>query len=336
MITLHPGRTAFSLRERPRWMRPRWACPNHPVYRLERRRRSSSRALRALQYGCLPAILAVAGLAATVILVAFAPRQVTWDVENGIMSILGAFLLILVVIQVLAGAAGNILVVAQTSPLISGEIELQSWGLLRSTTLSLREIVLAKYAATLAHLRSSLAGLMALRLASTVTGLLFVAYLLFRDTYYYDRQAWLHVVENHLWIAPVLAGLVLVLWYLSQPVVQFLLNGVLGVFASSLARSRGRAVATALGVRLAAWVGSIVLNGGMIYGLGWLIIENWADPQSAPIRAFHSLPRPSDEQIAFVISLTAAAYVLTVLAFQSGLIVMGLTLAQRLARRQRA
>ncbi len=314
-------------------LRPGWARPEHPVYRLEQRRRVASGALRALQHGCLPSLLAAAGLAAVAAIVLAAPQQIMWSLESSMSGTLSTVLVLMVLIQLVGGAASNILMVAQASPLISGEVELQSWGLLRSTTLTVREIVLAKYAATLAHLGSALIGLTALRLASATTALLWLAYTLLRGTFYFDRAGWLRMIERRLWVGPVIAGVICLAWYVTQPAVQHLLNGALGMLASSFAPSRARAVAAALAARLAGWAGSIVVNGGLIFGLGFLILANWAEPQYAPIRAFRTLPPPSDLEVSLVVSGTVAVYVLTVFAAQVGLTLLALRLAQRRARR---
>lgn len=319
-------------RSRQRRLRPAWAQPDHPIYRLESRRRAASPALRGLQSGCLPLILAAAGLAAggvAALSLANRPFQgVISVVQNALLGLSIAFILL----QALAGGAANILTVAQTTPLISGEIELQSWSLLRATTLSLREIVLAKYAAALSQLRSSLAGLIILRIASTVTGLLFLAYSL-RSTLYRDPRALETALQRGTWVMPVVAGLLFLIWYVLQPVVQFFLNGALGLLASSRARSRGRAVVMGLAGRLGTWVAGVVLHVALIYGLIYLLVLNWAQPASAPLRAFRTLAEPSPQQVALVLGSVAALYVLLVAAFQVGVTVGALWLALRGAER---
>lgn len=311
---------------------PPWARTDHPVYWLETRRAQRSRGLRGLQLGCLPAMLAMGALAVTIVLaVVFAP-QVYSDMETAISGALGILMAVLVLIQIGAGAAASILLVAQVAPAISGEVELRSWGLLRSTTLPLREIMLAKLAAVFTQMRGALIGLLALRAASTVTGWLLIGYLL-RESFYYDPTGGEEFFSSGQWIMPGLALLLFTIWYLTQPAVQFALNGAIALLASASARSRARAIAGALAARLAGWVLSVLLNGGLIYGLGYLIIANWASPYSAPLRAFRDRPMPSDETIAFVLGGTAALYVLSVLVAQLGLTAGALALAQRIARR---
>lgn len=277
-------------------------------------------------------MLAMGALAVTIVLaVVFAP-QVYNDMETAVTSTLGVLMAVLVLIQIGVGAAANILLVAQVAPAISGEVELQSWGLLRSTTLPLREIMLAKLVAIFTQMRGALAGLLALRVASTGTGLLLVAYLL-RESFYYDPTGREEFFGSGQWVMPGLALALFTIWYLAQPAVQFGLNGAVALLASASARSRARAIAAALAARMAGWVLSALVNGGLIYGLGYLLIANWASPYSAPLRAFRDRPTPSEEMIAFVLGSTAALYVLGVLAAQLGLTVGALALAQRIARR---
>ncbi|HPV08971.1 MAG TPA: hypothetical protein PLD57_18040, partial [Aggregatilineales bacterium] len=73
-------------------LRPGWARSEHPVYRLESGRRVANPALRVLQKGFLPLILATAGLVALTIAVLFGPRQLLWNPEGAVTNTLGALL----------------------------------------------------------------------------------------------------------------------------------------------------------------------------------------------------------------------------------------------------
>lgn len=307
---------------------PAWV--GHPVYRLARRRTGGS-VLAALRMGCLPAVLAAAGLAATTALVMTATREIGWSVESAVRGALTLLLVLLVIIQVVAGAASNVLVLAETAPLVAAEVEMQSWGVLRSTALSVREILLAKLSAALANLRAPLAALTILRAATTGTVLLVVAFSLARDSFYYDERAWRSTVETGRWVLPALAGLVGTAWFLAQPRIQFGLNGALGLLVSTLTRSRGRALAAALAGRVMGWALSIILNIGVIYGLGYLLLENWADPAFAPIRAFRGMQAPPDWLVTQVIAGGALLYILGVAVLQLGITQGALVVAARRA-----
>ena len=123
-----------------------------------------------------------------------------------------------------------------------------------------------------------------------------------------------------MWIMPTIAVLLFGLWCIAA-VCAFLLSGAIGLVASTFTRSRARAVAMALAGRLITWVGSIVLNVGLIYGLVFLLIVNWAESTSAPLQVFRSMPQPSPQQVAFVLGSTATLCLLVVIAVQVGLIV---------------
>lgn len=316
------------------WQRPAWARPAHPVYRLETNRAARSAPLTVLQQGCLPLMLAVGGLAALTVSALTFVGQVGYDVESALLTTLPASAGVLLLVQVVFGAAANILMVAQAAPLISGEVELQSWGLLRTTTLPLREIVLAKFWAVMDQLRGSLIGLMMLRMASAGTVVLTVVFLLLREMFYYmSASEWKHMLGQQLWLAPTVAVLLFVVWYTLQPVMQYVLNAAVGLAVSTFARTRGRAIAMALATRLVLWLTSITLNGGLIYLLGYLLIANWSQPQYAPLEWFSQFQTPSDRAISLVLGGTAAVYVIGIALIQVGLAALALGVAQRRARR---
>jgi len=287
-----------------------------------------------LQQGCLPLMLAVGGLAVLSVSVLTFFAQVGYDIEAALLSTLPSSTGVLVIVQVVFGAAANILMVAQAAPLISGEVELQSWGLLRTTTLPLREIVLAKFWAVMNQLRGSLVGLMLLRVASAGTLLLTVVFVVEREMFYYMSQAeWNRMLVHRIWLAPTVAIVLFLVWYTAQPVVQFVLNAALGLAASTFARTRGRSIAMALAARLVLWLTSIVVNGGMIYLLGYLLIANWSQPQYAPLDWFAQFETPSDQAISLVLGGTAVIYVVLAGAFQIAMALGALAVTQRRARR---
>ncbi len=311
---------------------PRWARPEHPVYHLETQRRTQNRSLIALRLGCMPVIFAITGLVILSIMVVIIFSDPFWDIGEAYLGTLWLVVAAIMFIQAIAGAVVNILVIAQATPTISGEVELQSWRLLRTTTLPLREIILAKLAAALSQLRAPFTGLVILRTISLVTGLFGIAYILRNAFYYMDAGERHDFWTEGLWLPITIAIVTFLVFYALQPVIQFVLNGTLGVLASALARSRSRAVAAGLAARLGGWVASILLNVGAIYFLIYLLVMNWSTPYSAPMRAFRDRPEPSDLAIAWVLSLTAIVYILAVLALQIGLTLLALRMIQRRAR----
>ncbi len=316
---------------------PPWASLAHPIYRLEVQRRLQNRSLLALRLGCVPSVFAATSLGLIAVGVTVFMSQFTWavtwqDYATSIPLMLGWAGGTMLLIQVGAGAIANILTIAQAAPLISGEVELQSWGLLRTTTLTLREIFFAKYAAALSQLRAPLFGLMVLRLASTVTGLLLFAYVILRDTFYYMYpEDWRLFWQQARWFPPLIAIAAALVFYLSQPVVQWLLSGAIGLLASAYAPTRGQAIAAGLVGRLALWVATILVNVGCIYLLSYAYSQ-WVGGYYLISSGLQAGPSPGPLEINWVTSLTIAGYMVAVLASQIGITLLVLGLAQRRTR----
>jgi hypothetical protein len=315
-----------------RTLTPAWGRLQHPVFRLEARRRTSSRVLETMQRGCLPSMLAAASVVAALILVLPLAPGFFYSLNEGVFLTLLLLMLGLVTLQAMVGMAANILMVAQAAPLISGEVELQSWGLLRATALSLREIILAKFAAVLYQLRETLLGLAAVRAASLITGLIGLG-LIIHEAFYYEEESWRRLTRSGLWVLPAAALLLVILWYALQPVLNYLMNAALGLLASAMSRSRSRALAFALGARLFLWISGAMLNFAALYGLGFILIGNWLQPTYAPIEAFQGQPEPSFEAGVVVFSLVTLVYVLLLYAWQIGFVAAALAAAERRARR---
>jgi len=312
---------------------PGWADPDHPIFRLEIQRLARNRGLNFLHYSFNPLIFG--GIALTILFIVIA--SVSTSAFTGIDSLFELILAwtigVLIAAQIVTGAFANVLVIAQTSPTISGEMELQSWRLLRATTLNLREIVFAKLYAALLNLRLLLVGLLTLRIVTTVSAMLMVAYVFLRQTLYYMDAAQLNEFFVDFKWAPVLipAGVCCV-WFMAQPPIQFVLNGVIGMTASAYSRSRAQAVAFGLTGRLALWVFTVLINVAASYALGYLF-ASWSEPSSAPIEAFRGRPSPSEAQILWALGLTVSMYVIAVLSGQIGMILLGLGLILRQARK---
>ncbi len=317
---------------------PVWATVRHPVYHLETQRRVGNHALRLLQISYVPAVLGITGLALTLILAVagvpgFMQVMSSWRAAMELATVLLALTLaVILLIQIAAGALTGILTIAQVSPLISGEIELQSWRLLRTTTLSLREILYSKLAAALSQVRGPLIGLLVLRVISTGTIVILLTSVLLREVFYYwDSGDWRDFWLEIRWLPPLIGGALALLVYLGQPLLQMLLNGAIGMLASVYARSRGQAIAAGLVGRLGLWVLSILLSGLSIYLLGFFI-DQWSNPSYAAIEAFHRMPTPSDLEQIWALSLTVGGFALAVAASQLALALIMLGLMQRRAR----
>src|SRR5574341_1175909 len=204
---------------------PRWATNTHPIFEIEIQRQRRNGGLTTV-LGCFaPILFGVTGLAVMLIFVLVMPTDFFWSAESAIMTILLVTALVLLIIQLIGGAFANIMVIAQASPIISGEVELQSWRLLRTTTLTAHEIIFGKLAAILASLRPLLSGLIVIRVISTITGLIIYAYILHESTFaYFDGADYLTFAREGRWLPVLLATLAVLVFYTSQPVVQFVLS----------------------------------------------------------------------------------------------------------------
>ena len=313
---------------------PRWARHEHPVFWLESRRQVRNRGLVTIQGAFLPVLFGLVGLTIPVMAVVVVPSFYGLSgLESNISLLLTLEIIALACIQLGAGAIVNILTVALTAPLISGEIELQSWRLLRTTMVSLPEVVFAKLLAVLNELRTMLLGLVVLRLASTGTAVLLFVHTMLRQTVYYMGEAqFRHFLSRGEWVPYLILISGIVLYNLSQPLVQAMMNGMLGMAASSYARSRSQAIAGGLVGRLVVWVGTTLLHVGLIFGLSYLF-SNWTSPSYAPLEAFHNVPTPTEEQIAWAICLTISGYLLGYLLAQIGFILLSMGAVLRRARR---
>jgi hypothetical protein len=313
---------------------PRWARQEHPLYWLESRRQVRNRGLAAIQGAFLPILFGVVGLTSPLMMAFVVPSFYGFsDLESNITLLLTLEIVALLGIQLGAGAIVNVLSVALAAPLISGEIELQSWRLLRTTMISLPEVVLAKLAAVLNELRTMLVGLFVLRLASTVTAVLLFIYIMLREIVYYLSPAEIRsLLAEGKWVPYVLLIGAIAIYNLSQPFVQAIMNGLLGLAASAYARSRSQAIAGGLIGRLVVWVGTTLLNVGLIFGLSYLF-TNWSSPSSAQLEVFHNVPPPTSEQVVWAICLTISGYLLGYLLAQIGFIMIGMGAVLRRARR---
>ncbi|GAB4479927.1 MAG: hypothetical protein Kow00124_26110 [Anaerolineae bacterium] len=312
---------------------PAWARPDHPVFSLEAERRGGVRSLALLQMGCMPLLFAVVGFALALILLIGLPTLVLSGDADQIITLLSIAVTAMAVVQAVGGAMVNVLTIASTAPLVSGEVELQSWNLLRATVLPLHDILFAKLAAAIHSQRLPLTALLILRVISLVTALLLGMGFLLRDTFYWmSRAEYRQFWQEGMWAPIVIAVVVAAVFWVTQPLVQMGLNGAIGMLASVSGRTRSRAIASALAGRLVLWIGAAMVNFSAIYGLAFLILGNWLEPRYASIEAFRTLPEPTPAQAVWMVGLVIAGYILVVMASQIGLTLAMLGIAQRRAR----
>lgn len=310
-----------------------WAQGDNPVYRLEAAKTVTNKRLRSMQLGCLPSIIGVMGLGITAVLGISALQFPYWNPERYVIDVLLYSLLAMLFLQVTTGAALNISTIAFISPAVSGELEMQSWSILRTTALNLVDVLLGKCLAVMVHLRLPLIGIVLLRAVSLTTALLLITFAFWRDTlYYWDTFEWQLVFGQQVWIPVLVAGTLIALFYLLQPMLQFLISDALGVLASTITRSRTRAIATGMALRLSTWIVAILLNVGIMIAFVTLF-TSWADPRFSQIEVFRNTTGPSQAQQWWVMGISLSSYVLAVLLGQVGLLAFCFGMAVRRARR---
>lgn len=312
---------------------PSWAKHSNPVYRAEAARTINNRQLRSMQYGCLPFILGATGILIALVILLSASSFPYWRIENYITTVLGFSLLSMVVLQIAAGAALNIAAVAFAAPGISGEREQQSWSILRATALSMRDIVLGKWVGTLVQLRLPLIGLVVLRVITTVTAVLLLMFTVLRDVvYYWGERDWQLLLGEQIWIPVLSAGIILAVFYLLQPVMQFGISSALALLASTYSQASARSIALGMAFRLGTWLVAIVGNIGIAIGFGYLM-SNWASPRFGPLEVLRGNPTPSAGLIWWVLASAIAIYGLTLMLSQFGLLGLSLGTAVKRAGR---
>ncbi|NDJ52116.1 MAG: hypothetical protein GYB68_03405 [Chloroflexi bacterium] len=245
-----------------------WDERDNPVFRYESSRVQSSAIVRLsslflfVMFGLLVTVFTMAvvlwALSTGLSLSRFGLFN---NLANSIMQGLAILTFILVLLQIVLGAGTNMILLSQTAPLISGEIELQSWSLLRTTMLPLRSIIRGKLLATMHHMRMPLLGLLILRGIIAGNIALIIVWTYWRDAIYYESPL---TISGLLRSDPVVLALFVIvvgfITFLTQPLLQFYVNGTLGLFASTLGRSRAQALVVALGIRLALWITVILAN----------------------------------------------------------------------------
>jgi hypothetical protein len=177
------------------------------------------------------------------------------------------------IIKVLAG----LLATALTATAISAEIEADTYALLRLTPIPPRQIVLAKLGAAFNQVRLPVITIMVSRLLAIVGGILlmiFYALVLGNELSgaypttpssgpAIPLDAWIPVlVPNIIGTASLLiAGLVWLFHYaIIKPLEDILLFLTVGLFASSLVRTRAGGLFAAGGIRVVLWMASYVLS----------------------------------------------------------------------------
>ncbi|MGF1506469.1 MAG: hypothetical protein ACFB51_15260 [Anaerolineae bacterium] len=302
---------------------------DNPVFRFEAARDQSAHWSRTLRYGCTLILLAALVLVLTAVVTVTTLANIAYSLEELVINLLVVSVLVLVALQILAGMGLGILTVAQAAPAISSEVEMQSWSMLRTTALSLGQILAGKFAAVYARLRTPLISILVLRLITVLTGLLLGAVLIMRDqVYWIHAGAWDRFWISGAWQPFVFAVPVVIIYYIGQPLLQFVVNTALGLFYSAHNRQRVRALTASIASRLVLWVLMLVVNGLAIYGLV-LLVDEWSYAYWAP-QLYVQLPTTTT--ILWAIGSVLFVWIAVQLAWQAGLALFTMALTYRRAR----
>ena len=255
--------------------------PRHPILQRERSGWTYLRLWSGLKRGCLPimALIIVAPACLCGLMVLLAVQDYSLLSWMGIaMTVLFGVLMGGEVVRMLAGLITTAL--AATS--ISAEIESETFALVRLTLVPVDEIILAKFSAAVWQVRSAIIATMVTRtafmLGSLGIGMIFLMVLAWES-----GTAWLQValtfIAGMLAIASQLPTLTLItivlsgllslavvlitlaatlLNYLFQPLLEMSLYSSLGVFGSSLSRTRSSGLVTTILLRVGLWVVSYI------------------------------------------------------------------------------
>jgi len=237
----------------------------------------------------------------------------------------------------------GLIVTALSATTISAEIEAETYGLLRLTSIPPHEIVLAKFSATLRQVRAPLLVLIGLRIAIIgLGGLILVALVAAGAVFASSAAASLPLVAARpapaaalslsllyaMAIASALAAIVLWLaYYAVRPVLEALVFAALGTFASSLARTRSGGLLTAGALRIAL---------GMVSYIAGQVVSSFVSLAALPLAALPALPLWFQHMISepalviLALGLIGLLVLIVVLVIQIGLILLLLksTIAQ--------
>lgn len=252
------------------WPTPHWARESHPVYRREMERWGRTRGvIRSLRRGCAPlAFLFFAGVGClcglTVLDDTLEPQQrvLVWG-----LIVLWALL----VGQTFVSFATGLIATALPATVISGEIESETYSLLRVTGVPTNEIVLAKYAAALRQLIVPLAVIIGARLLLVIGGLSAADYALRLEgstggLFDLLGEIPLDIVGPFSILTILASGLGWLAYFFLKPVLNVMLYASVGLFGSSMARTRVNGVITAIGLRVLLWVLRVIAE--QIFGVG--------------------------------------------------------------------
>jgi hypothetical protein len=271
---------------------PGWISPAHPVFRRELNRWRRSRAWRWLRGSpwSVPLLVGLgvlmAGGAAALSAETFASPA-----EIALMAG-GTFVLVLATTSAMLNWLLGLLASLYGAALVARERESQNWPFLRVTTLTSLDILGGKLAALLHVLARPAGAIVILRLAALLGGVAAVALAATTSGARPDQvREMLESLESMslmprsaLLVTASIGGLDFAIWllfWLIEPYFNAVYNSAIGLTASTLARTRGRAIALVfaghLGLALVIYA-PIQQLAYLLVALGFSTVANPADP----------------------------------------------------------
>lgn len=236
---------------------------NHPIYQRELTGWSYVRAWSPLRKGCLP--LMIGGTVVTMACCGLTMLPIIIEESRSWPFILS--------VTVLSGLffgeesinwIVGLLATALTATAISAEIEAQTYPLLRMTPIPPRQIALAKFSAAFQQLRTPLVFVMVVRALLMISVVVLAVILISVAEVWPDIIEFLRTLPKTTALSPVInltaslsvMGLAVLLaaFYLSQPILNVGLYAAVGLYASSLARTRAGGLFGGAGLRVVLWV----------------------------------------------------------------------------------
>jgi hypothetical protein len=248
--------------------------PVHPVYRRELSGWSYVRVWRSLRHGCLPLIglvlLVTTGCCSLFGVLALndsAPSELPQAfLLTGFMIVIGLFW----GTELVNGMIG-LIATTLTATAISAEIEAQTYTILKLTPIPAREIMLAKFGAAMSQIRLPVMIVIFLRvvcfLAAVALLILSFAVVLNRTVPAGSPSSpaippdlggtllpLIFQKEILYLVLGIVAGLLWLAYFFMQPWLEAMLFTSMGLFASSLAKSRSGGIFGAWAMRVGLWI----------------------------------------------------------------------------------
>ncbi|HKZ68868.1 MAG TPA: hypothetical protein VJ020_02250 [Anaerolineales bacterium] len=226
---------------------PAWTSANHPVARRELKQWFKHR--RSLRWlwllFILPPLCGPASLVTTLLAVynLSAPIEDIPPEALG-FSISGAFVLGLWGLQAFLGWGVGLFAAIGTATTVAHERETLNWPLLRITTLSTAEIVLAKITALLRWLSPPVLFLAGLRIL-TVVGTLAFIYLWNKDIFNLPKDSWGSLTAITIFFLPICVA---------TTFTDLVYNASIGLFSSTLLRTSAGSLAVGFGALGLLWM----------------------------------------------------------------------------------